>query len=226
MSLNPDHLRVDKIGSASGDLNVLIEHFRDFYGQSHRLVFDMVVKQVWLERQFTYDGEPRTKRKSNGFSRDWAFGYFMRSMVGISQKPVTLNFCFTAVSTYIKDFFPDFLERNPFEEQLTFPFKYVTLDHLVFVYMHHERIEMLQHAEEKHMTFGEFFNWAINQSFCYNDEVGDSVYVLTSSGYMWPHLKNTRKEKGWQDEHFVFEGQKGKTLPRLKRLPKNYKRLA
>ena len=221
---NP-HIYLDRIGSTLGSAEVLRDRFRAFYYDAHRQVFGLIVKEVWLEQQFTYRNIRRTRRKGNGFFSDRTFGYFMKNMVGVSQKPISLNFCFAAISTYLKDFFPDFLKHDPFLEPdyFEFPYKNVFLDHMVLVYTHHDRLEMLQKAENESLSYADFANWAINQSFCYNDEVGKTVYVLTPSNYMWPHIKNITLKADWKSKCFDFEPQQPRESL-LKSLPEEYNR--
>lgn len=161
---------------------------------------------MWLEQQFTFGGKRRAKRWQNGWGVDNAFSDFVKA-VGISQKPITANTTFTAVATYMKDFFPEFLKRSPFDdsEYFSYPYKHVTLDHLCFVYLHHERMEMLQYAEENGIRFFDFANWAVNQALCYNDEMGEEVYVVAAFKYMWPYLKPKERVTGRNDKFFEFD---------------------
>ena len=127
-------------------------------------------------------------------------------MVGTTQKALTSNYFFTSTATYLKDFFPDFLKHNPFDEPeyYAYPFKHITLDHLFFVYMCHDRIEMLKYADEKEMNILDFCNWATNHAFSYNEEVGKEVYSLSIMKYLLPYIKNNTYKKKWSDDFFKF----------------------
>lgn len=190
--------RIDKITSTFGSAEKLAEKFRAFYREAHISIFDIIVREVWLERQFIYDKYRRLKAVGNGYSTDWSFGFFMKSMVGISQKPITKNPTFTVVLSYFKDFFPEFLDHDPFVEPkyYLFPFKHVTLDHLEFVYQMIEvRMELLKIAEERQMSYADFVNWVSNYAFCYNDEIGKDVYALSFRSYMRFYIKNKKLKK-------------------------------
>jgi hypothetical protein len=167
----------------------------------------MGVCQVWLEQQFTFDGKRRKKRYQIGLVVDSTFGFFMRKIVGISQQPITGNLCFTAISAYLKELFPDFLKHDPFEEPeyYAYPFKHVTLDHMFFVYMCHDRMEMLRYADEREMDYLDFVNWATNHVLSYNEEVGEEIYCVTSARYMWPFIKNKDYTRTWRESLFDFE---------------------
>lgn len=155
--------------------------------------------------QVVYQGR-RRRRRRNGFREDSTFGWFMKSMVGVSQKPIVANTCFTSVATYLKEMFPDFLIKSPFEnpEYYKYPFKHVTLDHLFFVYMCEERIDMLKYADEKELNILDFTNWATNHVLSYNEDIGREVYAMSTMRYMWPYIKNNEHSRGWSDKYFDF----------------------
>ena len=161
-----------RIGSAYGSVDELIARFRSFYRQAHQELFNMMVKEVWLSQQILYKGA-RRKNRQNGFGVDWAYSVFMTTAVGISQKPLTTGLLFDAIPTYFKDFFPNFTDHDPFLEPkyFAYPYKHVTLDHLLFVYQCHNRLEMLEEAETRSMKIKEFQDWVVNWVSCYNDEV-------------------------------------------------------
>ncbi|MFA5444994.1 MAG: hypothetical protein WC262_08520 [Bacteroidales bacterium] len=202
-----DDVRLARMGSLLGSPEKLAEKFRAFYKDFHESFFGYVVKQVWLEQHFSYNGVRRSRRSQNGYVGDWAFSYFMKMIVGYSQKPLTVNFLFTAIATYLKDFFPDFLNHDPFAEPeyFKFPYENITLDHLFFVYMVDNRLELLEEAEKKKMSFFDFANWATNAVFCYNDDVNKDVYVLTNNRFFWAHLKKLKTKRGWSEDKFNFD---------------------
>lgn len=203
-----DHRAVSlaSLDSLDGTIDELATQFRKFYFESHRQLFDIIVKQVWLEMRVVFQGRRRRRRK-NGFREDSTFGWFMKSLVGISQKPIVANMCFTATATYLKELFPDFLNRNPFKEPeyYKYPFKHVTLDHLFFVYKCTERMEMLKYADDLELNYLDFVNWATNYVMSYNDEIGKDKYTLSSARYMWPYIKNNDYTRTWSDVNFDFD---------------------
>ncbi len=191
---------MDKVDSTLGSPEELAKRFRDFYTDVHRQVFDMAVRHVWLEQHFMFKGRRRVGRWGNGIEADSTYSHFMKKMVGISQKPITINRCFSIITTYLKDFFPEFLDHDPSKEPeyFKYPYKHVTLDHLVFVHRVHNRLELLAHAEKRKMDYVEFCNWATNQVLSYNLDIGQDVYVPSLIGRTWPFIKNnkySRKER-------------------------------
>ena len=117
-----DHRAVNlgNLSALDGTIDELATQFRDFYFESHRQLFNIILKQVWLEMQVVYQGRRRRRRK-NGFREDSFFGWFMKSLVGVSQKPIVANMCFTATATYLKEMFPDFLNKDPFKNPEYYP---------------------------------------------------------------------------------------------------------
>ena len=206
-NLSLEKIGIEKIESALGSKEQLAKRFKDLYSEMHDFIFNFAVRQIWLEQHFVFCGKRRTKRHGNGMFADKAFSYFLRAVVGSSQKPMTMTFCFTAISTYMKDFFPDFLNHDPDKEPeyFKFPYKNITLDHLFFVYMMENRLELLDEAERRSMRFMEFANWAVNQAFVHNEQVDKVVYALANNRYFWPHIKNVGLKRGWADEKFKFD---------------------
>ena len=193
VSRDPSKKFISGIGSSLGSVDELVLRFRSFYKEAYLILFDLIVKQVWLEQKFLYNGV-RRKRSMNGYGLDWIYSYFMKSVVGISQKPLTTCFIFTVVPTYFNDFFPNFSDHDPFEEPeyFKYPYKNVSLDHLLFVYQHHERLEMLAEAEKRSMNIKDFTDWAANQGLSCRDEKGEEMYSIVRYSFL-PYFKKIKK---------------------------------
>lgn len=162
---------IGKMGSTTGSTDELAVRFRSFYRGAYPILFDMIVKEVWLEQHFLYNGRRRL-RSQNGHWIDAAFSYFMNAVVGISQRPITTGEVFTIIPTYFKELFPNFTDHDPFEEPeyFKYPYKHVTLDQFLLVHQCHNRMEMLDESEKRNMNSREFINWVTNWITCYSDE--------------------------------------------------------
>lgn len=188
----------------SGTYAELIKKFRTFFRSAHLALFDIIMKQIWMETQFKYKGSRRLHYMSNGFTPDGIYRFFMVNEVGISQKVISMYFLHGPLATYIVDFFPEFLKHDPFTEPQYFkyPYKHVTLDFLLFCYQCHDRLEMLDYAEKKKMTFHEFMNWGANHALSYNEELEKDMYMMSEfkSGMSYIHrldiIKNGKGKKG------------------------------
>lgn len=131
----------------------------------------MLVVRIWLAQHFIFRGKRRKALFANGDWYDRAYGYFMRTIVGCANLALTRSPWFYRMGTYINDMFPKFLEYSPFEnpEYYAFPFKTVTIDHMVLVYQMPERWNLLDIAEERGMLYDEFYDYVINYALCDND---------------------------------------------------------
>lgn len=197
LSKKPSKNIIAGIGSAYKSVDELALRFRNFYKEAHLVLFDFIIKQVWLEQQFLYNGTRRAGRYANGYAPDWAFSYFMRAYVGMSQKPLTIGFFLGVIPTYFAEFFPNFSDHDPFEESeyFKYPYKNVTFDHLAFVYQCHDRMEMLKEVEEKSMKIMEFFDWAANRSLSCRDSNDNEVYSIMRHSY-FPFIKKNKIHGG------------------------------
>lgn len=194
LSRLPSKKICSSIGSSAGSVDELAALFRNFYKEAYPILFDLIVKQVWLEQKFLYNGARRAGRFANGNTPDWAFSYFMKSIVGISQKPLTTGFIFVSLPSYIPDLFPTFSDHNPFEEPefFKFPYKNITIDHMMFCYQYHDRIEMLKEADEKVMNIKEFMDWATNHVLSYNKDKSKEIYSICRHSF-FPYIKRNKK---------------------------------
>lgn len=171
---------INKLGSSYGTLDETVAIFRLFCRESFVSVFNIIVKYIWLDQHLTYNGV-RKKRGANGMFPDKAFSFFLNSMVGMNPRIFTGTDLFYSIVSYLKDFFPNFSDHNPFlePEYFQYPYSHVTLDFLYVVYKHDDRLEMLNYAEEKKINIREFIDWVINRVQYENMEKGKDTYLIT-----------------------------------------------
>ena len=171
---------IDKLDTIDGNLDELIFKTREFYKDVYSFVFDSLVRAVWLRGQLTYGGERITKVRSNGQVKDSAIAFFMKGMVGVSGTFLLHSGMTIPLSSYFEEFFLDFYKHNPFEEPeyYEFPYKNISIEHLIFVHECHNRTELLREAESRAMNVRDFINWATDRAFCYNIEVDKEVYKI------------------------------------------------
>jgi len=200
------------LGCAKGSLDELILRFKTFYKEAHPLYFGLIVKEIWLSQQLTYNNLQKATIYDRGFRVEQAYSYFRKMIVGVSQRVFTNNFSFAPVATYFIDLFPEFSFHDPFEspEKYEYPYKHVTLDFLVFVYQMENRLEILEEAERRTMSYGDFTNWVTNWIFCHNDEIGRDKYNLAGGHYQWVYVKNNdiKKPRMWRESKFNFNVKK------------------
>jgi hypothetical protein len=201
------HEQLDRVGARTGTVIDLVNTFKSFYKETSKVLFDIIIKQVWLELQMTFDKKIRLSRVGNSYHEDKAYGLFMKSMVGTNQKIITGNNMYTIVASYLPEMFPDFLSHNPFfePEYYVYPFEHVTLDFLAFVQKHHQRLEMLQYAEEREMSIMDFENWATNQAYCYNEEIDEEVYLLSTRVNGWKYIRKMNETLEQKQQSRLFK---------------------
>lgn len=188
---------VQRMDTTLGSFDEYTNLCRSFHKSAQHSIFDITVKSTWLELQFSYDGVRRTRRYGNGFAVDGAYSHFLKAVVGSTNRFVKDNTYIQPITSYFRDFFPEFLSHDPFTEPeyFKYPYEYVSLDHLSFVYQVDERMEMLAYAEEQQMSFFDFLDWAVNHVFCYNLDVDETVYTLTHRDKLWPYVFNQKLDQ-------------------------------
>lgn len=177
----PEDRLLDKIGSNYGSVDELIVSLRTFYRESTLQIFDIFIKQTWISQQFLYNGVRRARIAGTSTQEgEIVYSFFMRAVVGSDKNALASSLFLPSILTYLKDFFPNFSDHNPFTESdyFKYPYKNITLDYLYLVHDHDDRLEMLKKAEEESMSFYEFYNWVINHVLCYNEEKEEQVYEI------------------------------------------------
>jgi len=174
---------------------------RESYQEMERRVFDSMVKCVWLERRFKYGGQWRRRPNQHGFYLDWSFGVFMRRIVGHDNRMFTSgsgSYTAARIVTYFDDFFPNFMERNPFEEKHEFPYSSIGLGHLMVVHqMRDVRLDLLRVADERGMPYAEFLDWVLNWILCHNEELSKDRYSFIGHGMSGtPYVQDLHTTKG------------------------------
>jgi hypothetical protein len=179
--------KVCKMNEVTTDLGInsldYAKEIRALMVDYQKIVFNYLIKFYWLIRKFTYFGHIHSKRKGNGMIVEQAYRVFFLKHVGISFRIITGDSVLSKVTSYFDDFFPDFDARNPFEEELKYPYKYVNFDFLILVYRMEERMEFLKIAEERKMTYREFLNYVTNFVGNYNEEHGETYILKDSSRF-------------------------------------------
>ncbi|MFA6385951.1 MAG: hypothetical protein WCW29_04370 [Candidatus Paceibacterota bacterium] len=171
-------------------VNLYKESFRIF----EKVYYDFLVKYLWLSRRFCYDGSHRKKFNCNGMILDLRYGVFIRNHIGYDSRSLFgQSTVATRVISYLDDFYPNFNEGNPFEENFEYPYKYMNLECLSLIYTMDERLELLKYGEENKMKYTEFLDYVLNYISCYNEKYGDKyVFLFTRS---LPNVKKINRKK-------------------------------
>ena len=184
-----------KIGTDNGmDKDEYQELFKKTIRKFQDDIFDGLVKIYWLRRRFAYNGRHRAKDYGNSVGPDRAYSVFVRNRIGYEPKTITVPEIFPRIISYFNDFFPEFFEKNPFEEEYKYPYKYVTIDFLGVVYQMEERLELLEQAEKEKMGYAEFLDYINNYINCYNEDVGYDHFVYLNDRWHTPHVSIMKKK--------------------------------
>ncbi len=179
---------LDKISvykKTPGDVDEYARVFRETYMDSQQKIFDYLVKLEWLNRRFIYNGKRSIKKHVGNTYLLRARSLFIRNYVGFDPRLFFISSSpFSAIARYFDEIFPKFVEMNPFEEELKFPFKYVGMSAMVLVGQMDERMELLTYAEGKKMDLETFKDYVVNYINCYNEEHGPTYEFKFPGSYM------------------------------------------
>ncbi len=196
----PSDKTLSNLDAVDCSFDELTRQTRDFYNGFNRVIFDSLLKAIWLKGRLRYGERAVTSLRGNGYWIDSTVAFFMGSIVGSSGKILLNSGALVPLQTYIADLYPDFFEENPFEtpKYYAFPYKNISIEHMIFVYQHHDRLGLLDYADSKSMSIWDFQHWATDQAFCYNDSVGKTVYGLSQNARMrnFPFLMNLKNKYG------------------------------
>jgi len=182
--------KVSPLNNTPLNTSLYIDEFKKEMKSFELDTFNHLVKIAWLMRRFCYNNKRRIKHGSNGQLLDSAYGLFIRNFIGYDTKFIFSNRSSLAkILTYVDDIFPNFDEGNPLEEVYEYPYKIVTLSHMVLVYQMEDRMELLDCAERKGLTYVEFLDYIINHINCHNDDVGKNEYEFIFSSCFMPYIK-------------------------------------
>ena len=170
------------------DLGEYMNLFRRTLRKYEREEFDHYVKITWLMRQFCYNGKQRRRFRANGHILDGAFAIFMKRDIGFDLF-ITKNTVFSRLVTYFDDFFPDFDLGDPFKTKYEYPYKHVRLEYLMTVYEMPERLELLDHAEKKKLSYLKFQDYILNYIHCVNQDVDEQRFTFSISSHWVSYIK-------------------------------------
>lgn len=179
--------------------NEYIETVRKNHLDAEQYMYQFLVRSLWLELRFKYNGRRRTGVRRNGLYYERVYAQFIRNTVNIERRLFSRTGLYWAgpIHSYFGDLYPRFLEDNPFEDPYPFPYRNISIGHLIVVYQLREhRLLMLQNAENKNMPYGKFLDWALNWSLCENEYIGENRYRFQSnSSRDLPYIKDTKYSK-------------------------------
>jgi hypothetical protein len=186
---------INDISAEGLDLGIYRKMIREVLQKSEIDYFDAIVKFHWLRNKFRYKGKRRVLNKSNGVRMDAAFGLFLRWYTDYSGQVLLSNHIHREIEKYLKDFFPDLDERDPFKEDLKFPFRFMSFEDMVLVANMDERMDLLAYGEVHELSHTSFVNYVLNYISCLNEESGKTVYMFMPRHVRTGNLQIIAKNK-------------------------------
>lgn len=169
--------------------------FKEVLYNYEQVVWDSMVKYLWLAGRFKYRGARHKIQGRSGLEVDRGFGYFLKHYVGHNQRVLTdCRGTAAFLRSYIMELFPDLDDRNPFEEKIEMPFPNLTLSHLFLVLSMDERMELLKIANERRMSVLVFMDYVANYVMCYNLEHPETYEFKFGSAAL-PYVSNCARRR-------------------------------
>ena len=191
-------LNLDAVKIRGMEFDPYVELFGNFLKDFYLNLFNYCVKLSWLRRIFCYHGKKTSlPMMKNGILLNLAFVKILRRIVGRDIQIITRGKFFSQIESYFKDFYPGFLDGNPFEnpEYYKFPYKNISIDFLFIVHQLDDRLELLKEADDKKMSYSTFVDFAINHALSKNDELGKQRYILNKQVNYAFYIVDTKKIK-------------------------------
>jgi hypothetical protein len=158
-------------------IKIFKEYLNDFFGS----IFNGYVKLSWMRRKFSYcDLKTILPMYRTAPVLNLAFVKMMRRVIGKDIQIITRGKGFSKIETYFEDFFPGFMDGNPFEnpDYYKFPYKNITLDFLMVVHEMDDRLELLDIADKEDMSYAVFQDYVINHAYSENEILGYNKYQI------------------------------------------------
>lgn len=191
-------LNLNKISADGMDFNEYTYLFQNFLKESFLTLFDYYVRISWLRRKFVYCGRKTVlPMQNNPPGLNTNFVKYLRRIVGKDIQIITKGRTFSRIEMFFDEFFPGFLEGNPFQnpKYYRFPFKNITLDFLIVVHQLDERMELLEVADKSKMSYANFLDYVTNYILSENDTLGRDRYIIKPYDRNFPfYVRDTDKK--------------------------------
>lgn len=186
--------------------------FLDYYAQIIDEMTDywwkFSVKMRWLSDNYRYNNFERFDISSNNHLSDMTFSFFLRDHGRRDFRLYTRSHIYSKLNSYFKDFFEvsDFKLNNPFEDfsYYQYPYKNIGVSFLFTVYQMPERLQLLQRADDRNMSYNEFLDYLINYLSCFNEDLGKIKYEFVLSKLCPPYVRAYKSDMG-KNKKYLYE---------------------
>ena len=118
--------------------------------------------------------------QKNSWKLGDAFLKLMRRSVGKDPQAITRGSDFGRIESYFDELYPEFLERDPFQEPeyYKFPYQNISMDFLLVVYQMDNRLELLKDADERNLPIAKFMDKVDEYVMAENVKLPISRYLV------------------------------------------------
>lgn len=173
-----------------------------------RMLFKNLMRFEWIDRHIVYGNFSRMNmpRNARNRPRDYASAVFYHKYTNRSRRWFFHTFN-RVIMGYADDLFKDFDQLDGLTYDFTFPFQYMTLECLFFVYLLKERMNLLWEGEKHKMSLREFRDYVMAYGSDRNYKFDENMKCYTC---------------GWMDSPFYAK--LFPPLPALNTKPKEKKK--
>jgi hypothetical protein len=169
--------------------------FSYFLKEESEKIFNFIITFEWFRRMIS---------PPNGDDAEYAPRIRGRILSHVCKRYCNIDYTafnqWTVVdstTSYIDDFFPEFIKYNPIEypEKCKWPYKNITISYLFPVYkIKDDRLDLLKKADEDNMGFYEYMDYLVNHVACKNEEEEGTKYTMIKNAmYNSPYYFNYDK---------------------------------
>lgn len=156
VNLKPDGFEV----SGPYSTERFIHQYHEFMRSFQVRLFSDLMRMEWADRKVWYNGKNKHSSRSGKISGylNTALKFFYEHYIGFSRRSFTYGL-FRAIRSYADDLFPDFEDRDGFADEFSYPYRYMSMEALHFVYLLPERMELLAEGEKHRLTLLQFYDY-------------------------------------------------------------------
>jgi len=191
------------------DVNKFLKYYSELIDEMSDHWWEFSVKMRWLSDNYKYNNFERFKTSANNHQSDMTFSFFLRDYGRRDFRLYTRSNIYYKINSYFKDFFEtrEFKLNNPFEDfsYYKYPYKNIGINFLFTVYQMPERLQLLQRAEDRKMSYNEFLDYIINYISCVNEEFGKIKYEFVITFACPPYIKAYTSSMGVNKKYLYEE---------------------
>lgn len=190
------------------DINKFLNYYSEIIDKMGDHWWEFCVKMRWLSNNYKYNNFERFKVSANNHQSDMTYSFFLREYGKKDFRLFTRSDVYCKINSYFEDFFEvsNFKLSNPFDDfsYYKYPYKNIGVSFLFTVYQMPERLQLLQRAEDRKMSYNQFLDHLINYISCVNEDFGKIKYEFVISALCPPYVKAYTSNMG-SNKKYLYE---------------------